>query len=612
VNIFAVLSFISFILFVEAGIYALVKDSKTPSTRVFALLSFLFAIYSGSYTMFFAAVQVEQVYYYDRIASISWVFFPLVATWFFLLLTKTRSYALKLTVYFFLIPIAIYSYYVALTDLESVKFFYMYENNWYYTPYDTTLSYFLFVLYLITSVLICYYVLITWYFMAVSNRERHQAKIILYVLTLFFVLTFFSNLVFPFMQSKVLPAMAPINAIVLVGGVLYILFMLPSSSIAPNIVYNLIVQNVKEFIFIADSKLKLQVTNYHTLKQLQYNNYEIGKSALSDIFSEVLKIHDAMRMLEHRNVSNQMRMDLIARNGDKIPVLLYIIKVSDNFHRVQGYVLSCLDYRQKLKLRDEVAERIRTEKNLSQLRRELELLVKKRTRELHEANMRLQQEVAERRNAEEQIKADLHEKVKLVQEVHHRVKNNIQMIISLVNMLSRHPKIDTPAGDKLREIAEKVRYISRIHEDFYASPNLSSIAFSPYLKKAIGELYSNYGRGKDIVFKLNLADEMLDISQALPLGIIFNELLLNSLTYAFKEERSDKNKSMISVEFFKLNGFYSLILSDNGIGLQTPLHELISQNIGLQLVSILTKEHLKGTLTHYGQHGTRFIIRFSI
>jgi two-component sensor histidine kinase len=614
VNIFAVLSFISFILFVQAGVFTLIKDHKSPEARVFALLCFLFAIYSGNYTLFFNSSSLDQVYFFDKVAAIGWVFFPLVTVWFFLLLTKTKSNTINLIIYFFLIPVSLYSYYVTLTDLESVKLFYVHNGNWYFTPFDNTISYFLMVLYLITCVLICYFILISWYFMASRNREKYQARVMLVVISVFFMITFFINLVFPYLESQVIPAMAPINAVILVAGIVYILFLLPSSSIAPNIVYNLIVQNIKEFIFITDNKLKLQVTNIHTLNQLKYNNYEISKSSLKDIFSDVSKIHDALRMLDHRSVSNQMRMELMAKNKQSIPVLLYIIKVSDRFRRVQAYVISCLDYRQKLKLREEVAERIRTEKSLSQLRRELELLVKKRTRELQEANLRLQQEVAERRSAEEQIKADLHEKVKLVQEIHHRVKNNIQMIISLVNMLSRHPRIDQHASEKLRDIAEKVRYISRIHEDFYSSPNLSSIAFSPYLKKATGELYSNYGQSKDIIFKLNLADEKLDISQALPLGIIFNELLINCLLYAFdkKNDKNDKNKSIVSVEFFKSAGYYSLIVSDNGVGLQAPFHELVSQNIGLQLVNILTKEHLKGTITHYGQHGTRFIIRFNV
>jgi two-component system, sensor histidine kinase PdtaS len=198
-----------------------------------------------------------------------------------------------------------------------------------------------------------------------------------------------------------------------------------------------------------------------------------------------------------------------------------------------------------------------------------------------------------------------------VQEIHHRVKNNIQMIISLVNMLCNHPKIDSFASEKLREIAEKVRYISRIHEDFYSSPNLSSIPFSTYLKKAIGELYSNFGNRKDIVFKLNLSDENLDISQAIPLGIIFNELLINALLYAFDDSQIQPEKSIISVEFIKNNRSFSLIVSDNGVGLHAPFSELQSKKIGLQLVNVLTREHLKGTISHQGNSGTTFVVNFT-
>jgi two-component sensor histidine kinase len=610
VNIFAILSFISFILFVQAGFLALWKNHKALTSRVFAFLCLLFAVYAGGYTLFFDAETLEQVYFYDRIASIGWIFFPIVTVWFSIIFTNSKNKVIKGILLFFLLPISVYSLYVAITDLESVKFFYINNGNWFFTPYDTTSDYYLFILYLIASVLVSYYVLISWFFMAESNREKYKAKIMLYILTIFFILSFFTNLVFPFLQSQVIPAMAPINALILVGGIAYLLFFLPTASIPPSVLYNLIVQNVNEFLFLADSKGKIYATNHYTLAHLKYNSYEISRSSISEIFSDKEKIEDALRSLGTRNVSKQIRVDLISQTNERIPVLLYVIKVNDHFKRTRGFVFSCLDYRQKLKLRDEVAERVRTEKNLSQLRRELELLVKKRTRELQDANLRLQQEVIERRSAEEQIKTDLHEKVKLVQEIHHRVKNNIQMVISLVNMLCNHPKIDSHASDKLREIAEKVRYISRIHEDFYSSPNLSNIAFSGYLKKAIGELYSNYGRRKDIVFKLNLTDENLDIGQAIPLGIIFNELLKNSLLYAFEREILPDEKSIINIEFYKNNGHYSLIVSDNGIGLQAPLNEIQSKKIGLQLVNVLVKEHLKGSVSHDGQFGTTFTVKF--
>ncbi len=610
VNIFAVLSFISSVLFLQAGIYTLIKDRKSSVNRVFAFLSFLFAVYAFSYTLFFNAETIEKVYLYDRIASVGWVFFPLITVWFFHLLTRNLSPKVFLLLFTVFLLIAIYSSYIALFDLESVKYFYQDNGNWFYTPYDNTFSYFLFVFYLICCVLLVYYMLIGWYFMAGSNREKYQAKVLLYILSFFFVLSFFSNLIFPYIEAHLIPAMAPINALILIGGGLYVLFFLPSASITPDMVYHLIVNHVKEFLLIADKEGRIYATNQYTLNNLKYNSYEINRCELEDIFSEPEKVKEGIKYMGSKNVSRQIRIELLTKGKENVPVVLYIIKIEDVFKRNLGYVFSCMDYRQKLKLKEEVADRVRAEKNLSQIRRELELLVKKRTQELQEANFKLQQEVVERRSAEEQIKADLHEKIELVQEVHHRVKNNIQVIISLVNMLCNHPLIDNHASDKLRDIAEKIRYISRIHEDFYSSPNLSSIAFSSFLKKAIGELYRNHGQQRDIVFKLNLTDENLDISHAIPLGIIFNELLMNSLNYAFQTEKAIENKSTINVEFFRNNGEFSLIVSDNGIGLPMPFQELKSQKIGLQLVNVLTRDHLKGTIFHYGQQGTTFIVKF--
>jgi two-component sensor histidine kinase len=534
----------------------------------------------------------------------------LVTVWFTVFLTKTKNRIINGIIYFILLPISVYSFYTALIDLEGVKYFYSFDGNWYYTPYDNTVSYYLFVLYLMVSVLLVYFVLIGWFFMAESNREKYQARILLVSLSFFFIFTFLSNLVLPFIHSRIIPAMAPINALILVGGALYVHHFVPTLPITPQTIYNLVINHVKEFLFIADRNGKIYLANQYTLSTLKYNAYDLIRSDLSDIFSEPERVGEIMKTMGSKNVSKQFRIELIGRDKQRFPVMLYVIKIEDQFNRVQAYVYSCIDYRQKLKLKEEIAERVRAEKNLSQIRKELELLVKKRTQELQEANLKLQQEVIERRSAEEQIKADLNEKIVLVQEVHHRVKNNIQMIISLVNMLCSHPKIDSDASEKLRDLAEKVRYISRIHEDFYSSPNLSNIAFSKYLKKSIGELYSNFGRRKDIVFKLNLADIKLDISQAIPLGIVFNELFVNSLVYAFEGETQSQEKSIISIEFYQNNGQYSLVVSDNGKGLPLPFKEIKNQKIGLQLVQVLTQEHLRGKLLHYGQRGTTFIIRF--
>jgi len=609
-NVFALLSFISFILFLQAGVYVLFKDSRPMVNRVFILLSFLFALYALSYNLFFSAENLEQVYFYDRIASPGWIFFPIVSVWFAILLTKNKSNLIRFIFYLFLLPTAFFSFYIALTDLEAVKLFYYQNENWFYTPYDHTIAYMLFIVYLTVSVLVMYFVLIGWYYLADNNRQKIQAIIMLASLSLFFVITFFTNLVLPVIQMDFLPALAPINALVLLGGMFLTLMLQPKVHIAPELFYNLINLYVKEFVFMLDKDAKIFSANQYSLNRLKYSNYDLQKKDPNIFFPDFNKVIQTIQKMNKRDDSPQIRMDILNSERKSIPVLLSVIKVRNSIQKVEGYALVCTNYKQKLKLKEEIAERVRTEKNLYQIRKELEYLVKKRTYELQDANLRLQQEVIERKRAEQQIKADLEQKIELVQEVHHRVKNNIQMIISLINMLCSHPVIDNQTSDHLRDIAEKVRYISRIHEDFYSSPNLSRIAFSTYLKKTIGELYSNYGKSSEIVFKLNITDEFLDINQAIPLGIIFNELLINAMKYAFIEENRSDEKSVIRVEFLKRNGKVTLIVNDNGAGLPEGFSLTHSSNVGLKLVRILTKDHLRGIIETSVNHGTRFMVTF--
>ncbi len=609
-NLFALLSFIAFILFMQAGIFILYKNSQPLINRVFALHSFILALYALSYNLFFSAETLEQVYFYDKVASAGWIFFPIISVWFTILLTKNNSYVIRLICYIFLLPTAIFSFYSVITELETLKLFYNENGNWFYTPYDHTFPYLLFITYLTVAVLVIYFMLIGWYYNADSNRQKMQAKIMLVSLSVFFVLSLITNVILPVVQLDIIPAIAPITALLLTGGKFLALILQPKLFIAPELVYNLIYHHVKEFIFMLDRDFKIFSANQYALNQLNYSIYQLQRKDHHLIFSDYDKITDAIQKMNNRDDTPEIRMELLSSDQNSIPVLLSVIKVKNSFRRVEGYALACTNYSQKLKLREEIAERVRTEKNLYQIRKELEYLVKKRTYELLEANQRLQQEVIERKRAEQQIKADLEQKTELVQEVHHRVKNNIQMIISLINMLCSHHVIDNQTSDHLRDLAEKVRHISRIHEDFYSSPNLSRIAYSPYLKKTIGELYSNYGNSLEIVFKLNIADEFLEINQAIPLGIIFHELLINAMKYAFSEEARPDEKSIIRVEFYKKNGKVTLTVNDNGVGLPPGFNLKNSGNVGLKLVRILTKDHLRGIIESSVNHGTRFKVTF--
>jgi len=612
-SVFALLSFLSFLIYFQAGIFALHLNKKETIFRVFAALSFLFAVYAFLYFLLFQTNSIEKVYLYDKLASISWIFFPVLTVWFFMIITKNKSQVVSIITLFFLLPVAVLSYYTAINDIESVKYFYQVDGNWYYTPFDQTFEYLTFVLYLFISAGTVFYMIMNRLQNAKTGREKHVINVLLLSMSVFFLFTVLTNLVFPLFNENFLPVMAHINALVIIVGGLYAFWILSLKPITPGTLHNLVLNHMKEFLFILNKEKKIVMTNQYTLANLQYNQYELIRDDFSFVFSDYSKIESLLSNKYHHTEKQQLRVDLNARDKKTIPVMVSVIRIRDDYQKTRAYVLACVDYRQKLKLKEEIAERTRTEKNLSKIRKELEFLVKKRTFELNDANQKLQQEAIERKRAELQTKADLDEKIELVKEVHHRVKNNIQMIISLINMLCNHPVVDNDSSERLRETAEKVRYISHIHEDFYSFPNLSRINFSGYLKKLVGELYSNYGRGTDIVFRLNLSDEFLDINQAIPLGIIFNELLVNAMKYAFTDDSTLKEKrkrNVVNVEFFKRNGQYNLMVRDNGIGLPEKMHDINNGRIGLQLVNILSRDHLKGSVENHVEYGTQFTILF--
>lgn len=105
-NVFALLSFISFVLFFQAGVFVIYKNPRQKAYRVFALLCLLFAIYAFSYYLFFNATSLQEVYLYDRIAAVGWVFFPLVMVWFVLVLTQDKNPVVRYVFLFFLLPVA--------------------------------------------------------------------------------------------------------------------------------------------------------------------------------------------------------------------------------------------------------------------------------------------------------------------------------------------------------------------------------------------------------------------------------------------------------------------------------------------------------------------------
>lgn len=223
-------------------------------------------------------------------------------------------------------------------------------------------------------------------------------------------------------------------------------------------------------------------------------------------------------------------------------------------------------------------------------------------------------DITERKKAEEKVKAALKEKEVLLKEVHHRVKNNLQVIISLINLQIDH-KMPVEIQQKFVELQERIRSIALIHEDLYKSDDLSKIDFKAYTKALVSNLVIAYNVGVKIDFKIEVCDVQLDLETAIPCGMIINELVSNSLKYAFngKDILSNINGQPLIHIGFKQNkkGKYLLSIKDNGSGFLPGENPSSGKNsLGLWLVRILVKDQLNGTFEIENNKGVAVTILF--
>jgi two-component sensor histidine kinase len=220
----------------------------------------------------------------------------------------------------------------------------------------------------------------------------------------------------------------------------------------------------------------------------------------------------------------------------------------------------------------------------------------------------LQSEVRERLHAEEDLKHTLFEKDILLREIHHRVKNNLQIVNSLLSLqMNRinHPDVI----EHYQATMSRVRAMAFVHETLYHSNTLSKIDFQHYLSglvKQCSSLFDSSNRNIEVTIKAQ--DIVLMIEQATPCGLIVNELVMNALKYAFPDNRSGKI-DIIAGE--GENNDIELTVTDNGIGLVDGFDWRKADSMGLNLVRLLAEGQLQGTILFDNTNGVTFRIRFN-
>lgn len=215
-------------------------------------------------------------------------------------------------------------------------------------------------------------------------------------------------------------------------------------------------------------------------------------------------------------------------------------------------------------------------------------------------------DITERRRAEEQITAALAEKEALLKEIHHRVKNNLQVVVSLLHLQSEHVKDPTSHGIFL-DSESRVKSMALMHEKLYRSKDLSSIHVSDYIETLARDLTRSYRLTSSAVsLELRVDDLVLGMDSAIHCGLLVNELVSNALKHAFPGGRTGR----VVVELTRVaDAHYLLVVRDDGVGLSTQTDGAKTDTLGLQLVHTLA-EHLDGRVTVRSGPGTEFQIHF--
>ncbi len=217
----------------------------------------------------------------------------------------------------------------------------------------------------------------------------------------------------------------------------------------------------------------------------------------------------------------------------------------------------------------------------------------------------VQEELAVKEALYLQLANELHQKKVLLKEVHHRVKNNLQVMSSLLRMQFR--KTTPELKVLIEEYQNRIQSMALIHAQLHNNEDLANINFREYISDLIANLFQCYvNHSEHIEYKLDVMNIFLPLEQSISLGLIINELISNTLKYAFPSGYGE-----INIQLTQAENQYHLIVADDGIGLPPDLDLANTESLGMQLVHSLT-DQLEGTLLYNGEKGTKFQVFFPV
>ncbi len=337
------------------------------------------------------------------------------------------------------------------------------------------------------------------------------------------------------------------------------------------------------------------------------------KESRPDLIITDLKLPDGngTELLYDNSIKNEIPIVVVTGWGDeqaavhamKQGALDYIVKSQDTIKEMPHIA------ERALREWNHINQRRLAEEALQNANEDLEKRIHERTAELQSVNEVLKSEIIKRKRIEKKIKASLDEKELLLKEIHHRVKNNLQFICSLLSLKSQQFEDEKIRGI-FNECRDRVRSMALIHEKMMSSRDFGNVDFPEYIKELTNSLYRSFKIDpEDIILNVNVEDIALGIDLAIPFGLIINELVSNALKYAFPPSRKVKGRIDITLRT-NSDGEIELNFWDNGVGIPKDFDIKATKTLGLRLVTILIEDQLMGKCELDRRKGTKFRIRF--
>ena len=326
---------------------------------------------------------------------------------------------------------------------------------------------------------------------------------------------------------------------------------------------------------------------YSTLKDSVFNESISERIAQMQTSFEVKKTKKEKEILLKDNEIYKLQMGKAKSFRLRFYLLFLIL--------VELILFIYFRYRQKRK----------TNLALTKINDELEQRVQSRTNELAKTNLGLQNEIKERKKTEKELKASLYEKDIMLKEIHHRVKNNLQVVSSMMNL--QFDKLNEEYSKKIfRNTLDRIQTMSLVHEKLYLSENLALIDFRGYVKDLADYLFGMYyvKKGK-IILQIKIDNIFLNINSAISCGLIINEIISNSLKYAFPGKR----KGEIFIQMQEDGEKIILQAGNNGVPFPHDIDINKSGTFGLEMIRILINQ-LNAKMEFNGSNGAYFKFEF--